>query len=294
VGPDSYLYVTDYLDGRIRKIAPSGTVSTLAGSGTLGFSDGKGTAAQFYYPAGICVGQDGVAYVADQENHRVRKILADGTVTTLAGDGVLGSVDGKGASARLAHPTGLACDSAGNLFVSEFNLGKVRKIAPDGTVTTVTGAGAAGFADGPKDSARFHGLSGLAVDSSGNVFAADQMNHAIRKVALNGDVTTVAGNGSIGFLDGAGTVARFNGPLGVAIAPGGMVVVAEFDGYRIRRIASDGMVDTLAGIGVEGYLDGAGDVAQLHHPASVAVDAAGIVYFADYHSRAIRKVAPKP
>ncbi|MBM3274067.1 MAG: hypothetical protein FJZ00_02855 [Candidatus Sericytochromatia bacterium] len=293
LGPDNHLYLTDYIDGRIRKISPAGMVSTLAGGGS-GFADGQGASARFYYPAGICVTPDGVIYVADQENHRVRKVLPDGSVSTLAGDGVLGSIDGKGSAARLAHPTGLARDAAGTLYVSEFNLGKIRKIAADGTVTTLTGEGVPGMQDGPKNAARFYGLAGLAVDASGNLYAADQLNHAIRKIAPDGVVSTLAGNGQIGFKDGPGASARFNGPLGVAMAPGGHVVVAEFDGYRIRRISPEGDVDTLAGIGVEGYADGPGDQALFHHPASVAVDSSGVVYVADQHANRIRKIVPNP
>ncbi len=182
----------------VRTIANDGTVGTLAGGATGGFANGTGTAAQFLGPVGIAVDAVGNAYVADQSNYAIRKITPAGVTTTLAGNPLAaGVLDGVGGAAHFANPWGMTIDAAGNLYVTERNAEVIRKIAPDGTVTTLAGVdgahgGGAGFADGTGSAARFNGPGNLTIDAGGNLFVIDQNDEAIRKVTPAGVVTTVA------------------------------------------------------------------------------------------------------
>ncbi|MCX6950586.1 MAG: hypothetical protein NTV51_00115, partial [Verrucomicrobia bacterium] len=191
------LYVADTLNQVIRKITPEGVVTTLAGAaGTSGSVDGTGAAAQFSSPYGVAVDSSGNVFVADAGNNTIRKITPAGVVTTLAGrDGSnAGYADGVGGNARFNNPSGIATDSAGNLYVSDTNNHIIRKIvAASGAVTTVAGSATnKGSSDGIATAARFSGPTGLAVDSSGNLYVADTGNATIRKVAAGGVVSTIA------------------------------------------------------------------------------------------------------
>ena len=171
--------MADDINHRVRKITSTGTVSTLAGS-VLGSADGAGTAAQFNRPTGVAVDASGNIYVADAKNHRIRKISSDSTVSTLAGS-TEGFSEGSGTAARFSEPVGLALDASGNVYVADSDNSRIRKITPDGTVSTLAG-GSAGFADGTATTARFDSPSGVAVDAAGNVYVADRQNHSIRKI----------------------------------------------------------------------------------------------------------------
>ncbi len=208
------LYVTDWYNCTVRKISPTGVVSTLAGSpGSVGSSDGTGSAARFNYPYGVAVDGAGNVYVADFYNSTIRKITSSGVVSTLAGlAGIAGSADGIGSDARLHYPYGMAVDSSGNVYVGDEGNNTIRKITPGGAVSTLAGsAGLAGSADGAGSAARFDHPLGVAVDSSGNVYVADLYNSTIRKITAAGVVSTLAGvAGNSGYADGAGSDARFN------------------------------------------------------------------------------------
>ena len=179
------VYVVDLVDQRIRKITPAGVVTTLAGSGTVGFADGTGSAAQFYYPRGVAVDSSGTVYVGDTSSNRIRKITPAGVVTTLAGSGTgeYGSVDGTGGAAKFHNPWGVAVDSSGTVYVADANINqRIRKITSAGVVTTLAGSGTYGFADGMGSAAQFDGPFGVAINSSGTVYVADTDNHRIRKI----------------------------------------------------------------------------------------------------------------
>ena len=290
VGDDGTVYVADSNNHRIRKVTAAGVVSTLAGSGTYGYADGTGTAAQFYSPTGVEVDSAGTAYVADYSNHRIRKITAAGVVSTLAGGGTGGYVDGTGTAARFYFPRDVAVDDAGTVCVADFGNNRIRKVTAAGVVSTLAGSGTTGFADATGTAARFNSPRGVAVDGAGTVYVADRDNNRIRKVTAAGVVSTLAGSGTAGFADGTGAGAQFNYPTGVAVDGAGTVYVADQSNNRIRKVSAAGVVSTMAGSGTAGFADGTGTAAQFNNPFGLAVDAAGTVYVADQSNNRIRKV----
>ncbi len=269
------------------------TFTTLAGQASIGSADGTGSAARFYYPAGVATDSSGNVYVADRSNSTIRKITPAGVVTTLAGlAGYQGSADGTGSAARFYYPFGVATDSSGNVYVADGGNDTIRKITPAGVVTTLAGlAGITGSADGTGSAARFYNPAAVATDSSGNVYVADTVNYTIRKITPAGVVTTLAGlAGSYGSADGTGSAARFYYPFGVATDSSGNVYVADTDNHTIREITPAGVVTTLAGLaGSYGSADGAGSAARFHYPYGGATDSSGNVYVADSGNNTIRK-----
>ena len=268
------------------------TVSTLAGNGISGFADGSAAMARFRDPAGVTADAQGNVFVADIGNSSIRKITPGGVVSTLAGNGTNGFVNGTLATARFHGPADVAFDAQGNLYVADFGNHCLRKITPGGTVTTFAGTGVAGFADGGAATAQFNGPNRLVVDGQGVVYVSDYDNNRIRKVLPNGTVSTLAGTGQPGFADGPGQSAQFSGPVGLALDAQGTLYVAEFWGQRVRKIAPSGMVSTLAGTGVPGYADGTGSTAQFYGATGLAIDAHGDLLVADVGNYCIRKITP--
>lgn len=232
------LYVADTANFTIRKITPSGAVSTLAGSaGNSGSTNGTGTSAQFNFPVGVTVDTNGNVYVAEGSNEDIRKITPSGVVTTLAGlAGTYGTADGTGSAARFNWPSSLTIDANGNLFVADNGNSTIRKVTPAGVVTTIAGfPGSGGAADGTGNVARFYNPNGLVVDTAGNIYVADTGNNVIRKVTQAGVVTTLAGlSGSPGSADGIGSVVRFNSPTGVALDNSGNLYITDAQNKTIR------------------------------------------------------------
>ena len=291
------VYVADTENQTIRKLAPDGAVTTLAGlAGSPGFSDGMGAAARFNLPTGVATDSAGNVYVADIGNHTIRKITAAGLVTTLAGSPLVGSyADGTGAAARFNAPAGLSTDAAGNIYVADSGNHVIRKITPSGVVTTLAGSpGAGGFADGAGAAAKFNGLRAVASDAAGNLYVADLINALVRKVSPAGVVTTIAGAaGAIGSTDGTGSSARFSSPLGIAVDASGTLYVADTNNSAIRRISTGAVVTTFAGSPTNtGTADATGGAAKFNAPRSVAADPAGNVYVSDTGNNTIRKIAP--
>jgi len=265
-------------------------VTTLAGSGSPGSADGTGMAASFNYPTGVAVDGSGNLYVADTDNHKIRKITPAGVVTTLAGSGSPGSQDGTGTAASFNSPYGVAVGAGGNVYVGDTGNNKIRKITPGGVVTTFAGSGSPGEQDGTGTAATFYGPAGLAVDDGGNVFVADAFGNTVRKITSGGVVTTLAGSGTVGDDDGTGAAASFNGPAGLAVDTGGNVYVADALNNKIRKITSGGVVTTFAGSGAQGAAEGTGTAASFFLPSGIALDAAGNSYVADVGNSKIRKV----
>jgi sugar lactone lactonase YvrE len=287
-------YVADVLNHTIRKITPSGVVSTLAGlAGKPGSADGTGSAARFNQPNGVAVDNAGNVYVGDSVNDTIRKITPAGVVSTLAGlAGQPGSVDGTGSAARFDYPVSVAVDGPGNVYVADQNNHTIRKITPAGVVTTLAGfAGHPGSADGTGSAARFYFPDGVTVDSSGTVYEADSAS-TIRVITPAGVVSTLAGLPFVpGTDDGTGRAARFNQPFGVAVDGAGNIYTGDFFNHTIRKVTSVGVVTTLAGLPeVFGSADGIGSAARFTFPAGVAVDSANKIYVADSNNSTVRKV----
>ena len=272
-------------------------VVTLAGqAGMAGGADGSGTGARFADPSDVATDAAGNIYVADTGNHTVRKVTPGGVVTTFAGQaGISGSNDGTG-SASFDHPTGVAIDSAGNVYVADTDNNEIRKVNSAGVVSTLAGrAGVSGSNDGTGSAASFAGPSGIVADATGNLYVADTLNHTIRKVTAAGAVTTLAGAaGANGFADGTASAARFHGPQGLALDASGNLFVADTNNNAIREIATaTGGVTTVAGqSAIAGSADGADSQAEFHYPSGVAVDTQGNLYVADTDNHTLREVAP--
>ncbi len=302
------VYVGDAANDTIRKISPAQVVTTVAGkAGIAGSADGIGSAARFYSPTCVAVDAAGNVYVSDAGNQTIRKITPAGMVTTMAGlAGVAGSADGVGSSARFRGPEGIGVDLAGNIFVADLQNQTIRKISPQGVVTTLAGqAGSAGDVDATGSAARFNTPWGLAVDKDGLLYVADDSNKSIRLVKPTGEVTTLAGNTVPGpQTDGTGIGARFLDPLGVAIDGSGNVYVADSFGSIILKgfppqTAPPPLTHltytftTMAGTAVNrGATDGTAGGASFAAPAGAAVDVAGNVFVADWGNHEIRKLTP--
>ena len=284
------VYVADTYNQTIRKISPSGEVVTLAGSpGISGSADGKGLVARFGSPRGVAVDHTGNIYVADTNNHTIRKVSLDGMVTTLAGcPGYSGSADGMGGDARFYSPNGVAADADGNVYVADTYNQTIRKIS------TVAGSHrSAGFADGMGGSARFVYPLGVAIDGQGAMYVADSGNKTIRRIAPNGLVTTLAGSpGAYGNSDGPSREARFGNPRGVAVDGSGNVYVADTYNQTIRKVTPAGEVSTFAASPPDSRQIGA--ESKVQYPCGVAVDGRGSVYVADIHNKTIRKITRSP
>jgi serine/threonine-protein kinase len=231
--------------------------------------------------------------VADADNYRIRKITPAGEVSTLAGSGVQGNLEGPELEAQFVHPTGVALDRDGNVYVADLGANRIKKITPDGSLMILAGTGNPGLKNGPAYSAEFHDPSMVAVDDAGNVYVADSGSHAIRRIDREGMVTTVAGSGLPGFRDGMGDLARFDRPTGLALDPRGNLVVSDSGNNRIRGIKlPEGTVTTLAGRGNPGFGDGPDGWAEFNFPVGVAVDRLGNIYVADSANQMIRNIVP--
>jgi hypothetical protein len=291
------LYLADSGNHVIRKIAANGSVTTLAGqAGVAGSSDGAGGNARFRFPGGLAVDQaTGNVFVADTENHTIRKITSAGVVTTVAGlAGTQGTADGTGSAARFTYPEGLAVDVTGVIYVADTSSHTIRKITTSNAVTTLAGAArVSGTTDGFGSQARFNFPWDVAVDyATGNLFVADTNNHTIRKVTPDGRVTTVAGLAlTPGAVNGTGTAARFKYPWALDVDPSGILYVADTENQLIRRIDAAGNVTTVAGSGQYGRTDATGTSASFAFPSGIAVMNDGTIFVPEHELHDVRRIS---
>ena len=297
------LYLTDGGHDRVRIVTPDGNISTIAGNGVRGFSGDGGNAllASLNNPQGVAVDKLGNIYIADAGNHRVRRVSADGTITTIAGTGGAGfSGDGGPAtSAMLNFPTGVAVDTSGNVYIADFNNNRVRRLDTAGTIQTLAGGDQAGFSgdNGPATNALLNRVYAVAIDNRGNILIADLDNYRVRKIAADGTITTAAGNGSSRFSgDGGPAVfAALDGPQGVSTDAAGNLYIADTVNNRIRKIAAGGGISTIAGSGTAGFCGDGGTAlnACVNLPiGSIASDGASNLYFADRDGNRVRRISP--
>ncbi|MEB0136430.1 NHL repeat-containing protein [Actimicrobium sp. CCC2.4] len=270
----------------------------VAGStGGAGNLSGSGSQARFNFPVGIAVDGAGNRYVADWQNHVIRKVSADGSVSTLAGAmSIPGAADGTGAAARFNYPQSIAIDRAGTLYVADTNNQTIRKVTAQGVVTTIAGrVGVDGSTDGRANAARFSYPQGIAIDVAGTVLVSDTYNHTVRTISPGGMVATLAGSaGNFGVLDGVRSAARFSNPQGLVTDAARNIYVADAGSGLLRKITPAGIVTTLAGSLANFELkDGTGAAAGFEGLSNLAIDSAGILYGADQYARRIRRITPQ-
>ncbi len=284
VDPLGNVYIADGDSHRVRRVDTDGTITTVAGTGKVGYGGDGGPAdeALLWGPNGVAVDDAGNLYVADSGNHRIRRVDPTGTITTVAGTGTRGNGGDAGPAikAQLSGPSGVAVDNSGNLYIADTYNQQVRHVNPEGIITTVTEG--------------LHTPTGLALDRAGNLYIAESQRHRILRVDRSGAIATIAGSGESGDKGDGGpaVAAQLFLPAGVAVDGGGNLYIADTGSDRIRRVDESGIITTVAGGAAGGDSRGYGPAveAALNSPSSVAVDSTGAIYIADRYNNAIRRV----
>ena len=284
------IFVTDWGNNLIRKIAPGGVVTTFAGSGFAGYNDATGALASFTEPTGIAIDPQGNLFVADAGNSLIREINSSGAVTTIAGSDSIGYVDGTGSAAAFFNPLGVAVDANGNVYVADAGNNLIRLVKPGGIVSTFAGI----FNTGSSNNlSPFNNPSGIAIAPGGNLIVANYLDDNILQVTPSGTVTPIAGRDTVqGSTNGPALSATFYYPNSVATDQFGNTYVSDGVNNLIRKIDAAGNVSTLAGSGAAGAIDSTGVNASFNGPAGLAVDGYGNVYVADSNNNEIRKITP--
>ena len=285
------LYIADSGNHRIRQVDSRGNITTLVGTGRVGFSggysgdDGLAVQAQLDSPFGVAVDDAGNLYIVDSGNHRIRRVDSDGIITTIAGTGApgYGGDGGRAPLAELDFPRGVAVDDAGNLYIADSGNHRIRRVDGRGNITTLVGTGRGGYSgdDGPAVQAQLDSPRGVGVDSAGNLYIADTSNQRIRRVDSSGTIITIAGTGASGYSgDGGPSVgAQLDSPIGVAVDEAGNLYIADTGNQRIRRVDRSAHITST--------------IADAPHPANlrdVAVDTTGNLYIADSGNHRIYRV----
>ena len=294
------VFISHRSKNRIRKVDKDGIITTVAGNGTAGFSGDNGPAlkASFNFPAGLCLDKVGNLYVADRNNHRVRQIDTSGIITTVAGAGTpdMGGDGGPAVEAHLNYPSDLVCDGKGNLYISDRSNNRIRKVDPQGTISTVVGMGLPEFGGdfGPATNAFLKYPFGIDLDAEGNLYIADRGNNRIRKVDSQGIITTVAGDGTHFFSGdyGPATRASLAYPTDVVADGRGNLYIADRNNNRIRKVNSLGIMTTVMGIGRYEY-NGDNEIASettLHLPFALALSADGKLIIVDRNHFRVRSM----
>ncbi|MCK5523505.1 MAG: hypothetical protein KAI83_10270 [Thiomargarita sp.] len=302
VDSSGVLYVADFKSHSIRKIDNQGVITTIAGDGRQGYhgDGGSATAAQLNQPRGIALDSNGALYIADAQNHLIRKINRQGIITTIAGNNVAGyCCEGiQATTAQLNYPIDVAIDNANNLYIADKNNHVIRKVDSHGIITTIVGDNTQG--NGTRDEGglatrtQLNSPHAIALDHFGHLYIADYGNHLIRKVDKNGYINTVAGNATQGYSgDGkSATTAQLNFPSGIALDKAGNLYINDTQNYRIRRVDIQGNITTIAGDGTQGYSgdNGIATAAQINTAFYIAVDKREQLYFADTDNYRLRKI----
>jgi len=286
---NQYLYVADTVNHRIRRMDAQGNVVTVVGNGTAGYRDGLANQSQVNSPTALALDTGGHLFFWDHGNFRIRKLDNQGIVSSVAGSGSGGFLDGSGLQAQFKQVSGLVFDGLGNLYITdEANL-RIRKMDAQGKVTTVAGNGSVGYADGTGSSAIFRTPTSVAVDLSGNLYITDKDNDCVRMLNAQGKVTTFVGEPVGRYRDGLAVQAQFERPTTIALDPSGNLWIAE-QGLRLRKLSTQGNVSTVLGNGTAGFQDGAAAQAQFRSLSSLAFDRSGNLYIADTGNHRIRKL----
>jgi uncharacterized protein (TIGR03437 family) len=294
------LYVADQNNNAVRKVDNNGIMTTFAGTGTAGFSGDGGPAAQAELsgPLGVCVDSSNNVFINDYGNLRVRKVTPAGTITTIAGTGASGSSGdgGPATAATFTIPIRCVVDSGDNVYITDQQAMRVRKVTPGGTITTVAGNGSQGFSGdgGPATSASLNNPTALALDSANNLYIVDQFNNRIRKVDASGNINTVVGNGTSTFAGDGGpaTSASISFPGSVVLDAAGNMYIVDGTANRIREV-SGGIINTIAGTGAAGYGGDGGPAlqAEFNGPFAITIDGSGNLYIGDTINNRIRKIS---
>ncbi|MBS1874187.1 MAG: SMP-30/gluconolactonase/LRE family protein [Acidobacteria bacterium] len=291
------IYIADTGNNRIRKVTTDGSIYTVAGVGSPGFTGDGGSAslASVRAPAGVAADGLGNVFIADTGNHRIRKIASNGVISTIAGGASAGFAgdNGPASAALLNGPTSISVDLSGAVYFADSGNHRIRRISPQGVIATVAGSDPAAGDGGPSAKALLFQPSGVAFDSSGNLYIADTSNHRVRRVATDGTITTAAGNGVAGYSgDNAyANRAQLSSPDGLAFDSAGNLYIADSGNHVVRRITA-GIISTYAGSGTPGNTGDGGmaTLATFYQPNAVAVDRAGNVYIVDSGNNRIRVV----
>lgn len=270
------LYVSEYVGCKIRKITPGGVVTTLAGSGQAGSKDGQGSAATFNFPNSLIVDVANNVYVSQNWDSIIRKITPTGLVTTIAGDGLGGYIEGNAMTARFLLPYGFAIDAANNIFIADTGNGYIRKLSTTNIVSTFAGNGV------HNTNPAFYNPAGIVFDAEGDLFVTDEYYGTVSKVTPDGNVALFAGSKNSGI---------FYFPQGITIDAEGNLYVADGGNNVIKKITVNGVISKFVGDGKPGAIDGIGNVATLHYPTGIVVNKnTGDFYVADYNNNLIRKI----
>jgi sugar lactone lactonase YvrE len=296
------LFITDNNDNIVRKVDTNGIITTIAGkyslTGAFGGDGAAATNASLNHPNNVAISSSGSIYIADIFNQRIRRVNSSGIISTVAGNGTLGSIGdgGLATSANLNYPACVAIDGTGNYYIADLINSRVRKVAA-GYISTIAGKSAQGFSGdgGPATSASLMNPQGINFDSAGNLYIADTSNNRIRKVDGDGVITTVAGSSTTNFTGDGGMAinAGLSRPWSVCADNSGNLYIADYGHNRIRKVDTNGLISTVAGKGNTGGFGGDGGPAtkaSLNGPACVALDARGNLYIADWYNNRIREI----
>ncbi|MCF8450644.1 MAG: T9SS type A sorting domain-containing protein [Taibaiella sp.] len=294
------MYSTDYGGYKVRKTNSTGIITLVAGLTAGGGGDGGPAAlAQLRDPKKLAFDMNGNLYIADDYGEVVRKVDTTGIISRYAGNysGGFSGDGGQASAAQLSMPSGVSCDTFGNLYISDAGNACIRKVAPDGTISTIAGKNGHGYGGdgGLATAAKLWGIQGIFAAANGDLYIVDGSNNRIRKINTSGIITTVAGNGTAGYSGDGGSalLAELKSPYGITFDTSGNMYLADYGNHCIRKVSKTGIISTVAGNATQGYSGdgGAAVLAQLNNPTDVAIDGNGDLFIADFGNHRIRKVS---